>query len=268
MRTVVERTAVVAGQLRLPYAEVGGSGDTPIVFVHAYVESWRYLESLLAQLPTSLHGYAPTMRGHGDADRPNEGYRPDDFAADLVAFMDAVGIGHAVLVGASSGGVVAQIVAAGNPGRVSGLVLISTPVCLADKPGVAEMWQTIAHLEDPLDRGFVEDFVRATSPEGIPSDLIDTLVDESLKAPARVWKGTLRGLIDANTIADLERITAPTLLIWGDQDPIIPRSDQDSILHRIRDARLMVYPGAGHGVHLEQPGRVVGDLTDFIARLS
>ncbi|MFI2752111.1 alpha/beta fold hydrolase [Cellulomonas sp. P22] len=268
MTGVAVKTAAVTGQLTLPYAEVGDPAGIDVVFVHGYVESWRYLEALLERLPPFIHGYAPTQRGHGDADRPRDGYRPADYAADLVAFMDAVGVRRAVLVGTSSGGLVAEVVAGSSSDRVSGLVLVSTPATLADKPGVAEMWETIARLEDPLDRAFVEGFVRATSPESLPEGVVDDLVDESLKAPARVWKGAMRGLIDSDATAMLDRITAPTLLIWGDHDPVVPRSDQDTIVNRIRGARLVVYPGAGHGVHLEQPDRVVNDLADFVAGLS
>ncbi len=266
MTGVAVKTAAVTSQLRLPYAEVGDPAGIAVLFVHAYVESWRYLEAVLERLPPFIHGYAPTQRGHGDADRPRDGYRPADFAADLVAFMDTVGIRQAVLVGTSSGGLVAEVVA-GSSGRVSGLVLISTPATLAEKPGVAEMWKTIALLEDPLDRVFVEDFVRATSPERLPEKLIDMLVDESLKAPARVWKETLRGLIETDPTAILDRITTPTLLIWGDHDSVVPRSDQDTILNGIRGARLVVYPGVGHGAHLERPDRTVHDLTNFVADL-
>lgn len=268
MTGVAVKTAAVTSHLRLPYAEVGDPAGIAVVYVQAYVESWQYLEAVLERLPPFIHGYAPTQRGHGNADTPRDGYRPAHFAADLVAFMDTVGIRRAILVGTSSGGLVAEIVASDNSERVSGLVLISTPATLADKPGVAEMWETLALLEDPLDRAFVEDFVRATSPERMPEELLKTLVDESLKAPARVWKDTLLALINTDPTTILNRITAPTLLIWGDHDPVVPRSDQDSILNGIRGARLVVYPGAGHGVHLEQPDRLVNDLANFVAYLS
>lgn len=268
MTGVAVKTAALTSQLRLPYAEVGDPDGAAVVFVHAWVESWRYLQSLLERLPPYIHGYAPTQRGHGNADKPRNGYRPADFAADLVGFMNSVGIGRAVLVGASSGGLVAETLAGTRPDRVSGLVLISTPASLAGKPGVTEMEQTVALLKDPLDRAFVEDFVRATTPEHMPKELLETMVDESLMAPARVWKDTLLGLMGADPTALLDRITAPTLLIWGDHDPFVPRSDQDVLANGIRDARLVVYPGAGHGVHLEQPDRVVGDLSDFVASLS
>ena len=159
MDTISVRTAILASGLTLPYAETGDPAGTPVVFVHAFVESWRYFEVVLRHLPASLHGYAPTQRGHGDADRPPDDYRPEDFAADIVDFMDAVGIHRAVLVGSSSGGLVSQFVASSHPDRLSALVLISSPATLADKPGVPVMWEEIAVLEDPLDRDFVEEFV-------------------------------------------------------------------------------------------------------------
>lgn len=263
MGSVDVKTAVLASGLTVPYAETGDSAAKPVVFVHAYVESWRYFEVVLEQLPASLHGYAPTQRGHGDADQPAHGYLPEDFAADIVGFMDALGIRRAALVGASSGGLVSQLVASTYPDRVSALALISSPAYLGDKPAVAAMWEDVSALEDPLDRGFVEEFVRSTSPESVPGDFVDTLIEESLKVPARVWKETLRGLIDTDVRANLERITAPTLLIAGNDDAFVS-DDQQVLLDAIPSARLALYNGVGHSVHLAQPGRVVSDIVDFL----
>ena len=263
MGSVDVMTAVLASGLRVPYAVTGNSAGQPVVFVHAYVESWRYFEVVLGRLPATLHGYAPTQRGHGDADRPAHGYLPADFAADVAGFMDALGIRRAALVGTSSGGLVSQLVASACPDRVSALVLISSPAHLGDKPAVAAMWESICALHDPLDRGFVEEFVRSTSPRSVPEDFVDTLVEESLKAPAHVWKETLRGLIDMDIRANLKRITAPTLLIAGDDDAFVS-DDQQVLLRAIPGARLSLYNGVGHGVHLAQPERVVKDIVDFL----
>jgi pimeloyl-ACP methyl ester carboxylesterase len=267
MGTISVKTATLSSGLSLPYAETGHRTGTPVVLVHGYVESWRYFEEVLRLLPESLHGFAPTQRGHGDADRPSDGYRPEDLSADIVGFMDAVSITRAVLVGSSSGGLVSQLVASRHPDRFSALVLVSTPASLAGKPGVLAMWEEIAALEDPLDRDFVREFVRSTSPESTRAELIDVLVDESLKAPAHVWKETLRGLIDADLTGERHRITAPTLLISGDDDPFVT-SDQDVILRGIPHAQQIVYERAGHAVHLAQPDRVVKDLVDFLAASS
>jgi pimeloyl-ACP methyl ester carboxylesterase len=261
---ITVKTVALPGGLSLTYAETGEVSGLPVVFVHAYVESWRYFERVVRNLPESLHCYAPTQRGHGDSDGWSDDYRPDAFAGDIVGFMDAVRIGRAVLVGSSSGGLVSQLVASLHPDRVLGLVLISSPATLADKPGVTAMLEEVSVLEDPLDPGFVEDFVRRTSPESVPDEFVDILVGESLKAPARVWRETLRGLIEADLPVDLGQITAPTLLISGDRDAFVA-GDQDVLVHGIPDARLIVYEGAGHGVHLEYPERVIHDLVEFIS---
>ena len=267
MGSVDVMTAVLASGLRVPYAVTGGSLGTPVVFVHAYVESWRYFEDVLERLPATLRGYAPTQRGHGGADKPEHGYRPVDFADDVVEFMDALGIGSAALVGSSSGGLVSQLVAGTHPDRVSALVLLSSPAQLGDKPAVAAMWQDVSALTDPLDREFVEEFVRATSPHSLPEDLVRALVDESLEVPAHVWRETLRGLIDADLEGTRERITAPTLLLAGTDDAFVSE-DQQVLLATIPDARLTLYDGTGHGPHLAQPGRVVDDVAEFLTAIA
>ena len=265
MEVIAIKSVTLPNGLTLPYAETGNPAGVPVVLVHAYVESWRYFEVLLQDLPPSVHGYAPTQRGHGGAECPGDSYRPTDFAADIVDFMDVIGTERAVLVGCSSGGLVSQLVASTQPDRVSALVLISSPATLADKPGVSAMWEEISALSDPLDRGFVEEFVRSTSPESVPDDVVDVLIEESLKAPAMVWKATLRGLLEADLPVILDRISAPTLLISGDQDVFVG-SDQHTLLRGIPDAQLVVYEGVGHGVHIAHPDRVIKDLIAFVNR--
>src|SRR5262249_60325348 len=115
---------------------------------------------------------------------------------------------------------------------------------LADKPAVSAMWEEISALADPIERGFVENFVRITSPESVPDDLIDALTDESLRAPARTWKETLRGLIEADLPVALEQITAPTLLISGERDALVA-SDQDTLLPRMPPSDQAVYRECG-----------------------
>ncbi|MDP8927204.1 MAG: alpha/beta hydrolase [Actinomycetota bacterium] len=72
-------------------------------------------------------------------------------------------------------------------------------------------------------------------------------------------------MMEADLPVTLGRITAPTLLISGDHDAFV-RDDQDVLLHGIPDARLVVYEGTGHSVHLVQPERVIQDLFDFLAK--
>ncbi|GAA1900936.1 alpha/beta fold hydrolase [Streptomyces durmitorensis] len=265
MSAVAVHEATLRAGLVLPYAEVGDPAGTPVVLVHGYVDSWWAFEPLLRRMPSSLHGYAPTQRGHGDADKPTDGYLPEDFAADLVAFMDTVGIERAVLVGASSGGVQARIVAGRDPDRVAGLVLLGVPVTLADKPGAAELWDVVRELEGPVDRDLVERFALGMTAEPLARGFLETVVEENLKAPARVWREALRGLLETDLRATLSGILVPTLAVWGDRDPILTREEQQTILDTVIGSRLIVYEGAGHVVHWDRPERVVRDIAAFAA---
>ncbi|MFD9460612.1 alpha/beta fold hydrolase [Streptomyces sp. NPDC060027] len=268
MTVISLKSAQVREGLTLPYAEAGYPSGTPVVFVHGLADSWWSFEPVLRRLPASLHGYAPTQRGHGDADRPPEGYTPDDFAADLVAFLDAADIPRAILVGASSGGVPARIVAGSHPDRIAGLVLLGVPGTLADKPVAAAVREAVEGLADPVPRAFVEDFMAGTAARPIARGFIETMVEESLKLPAYVWQETLGGLLDADLGATLAGILVPTLVIWGDQDEYLPREDQQTILNAVHGADFLAYEGTGHVVHWEQPERVVADIAAFAARIA
>jgi pimeloyl-ACP methyl ester carboxylesterase len=71
-------------------------------------------------------------------------------------------------------------------------------------------------------------------------------------------------MIEADLPVPLDRITAPTLLIWGDHDAFV-RDDQPIMLRNLPDARQIVYEGTGHAPHLAEPGRVAMDIVDFLA---
>ncbi|GAA1167823.1 pimeloyl-ACP methyl ester carboxylesterase [Kitasatospora gansuensis] len=265
MSRIAVRTARLTEALALPYAEVGEPGGTPLVFVHGWADSWWTFEPLLRRLPAGLHAYAFTQRGHGDADRPTDGYTPADLAEDLLAFLDTVGIGRAVLIGGSSGGVQARIVAGRHPDRVAGLVFLGVPATLADKPVAREVRALVRELRDPVGREFAEAFSTGLTDGSVDPDFLETVITESLKAPARVWRDTMLGLLDTDLRATLDGISAPTLVVWGDRDDLLPRSDQQVILDAIPGARLVVHEGAGHVVYWERPADVVRDIAEFAA---
>ena len=94
------------------------------------------------------------------------------------------------------------------------------------------------------------------------------LVQENLKVPAFVWKATFEGLMQDDFSQELGHIKAPTLIVWGDQDPILPRNDQERMAALIPGARLVVYPDAGHVFYWEEPDRIASDLAFFVGNLT
>jgi len=255
-------------KVRLQYVEHGSSSGYPLILLHGYVDSWHSFERVLPHLPKSIRVFALTQRGHGDASRPTVGYAPHDFATDLVAFMDALDLETAVIAGGSSGGIVARRFAMDHPRRAEGLVLIGSPLTLGGKPGVLDLWDsTISKMEDPIDPDFVRTFTESQLALKVPRTFLETMIEENLKVPARVWKATFEGLLEDHSSEELNRITVPTLIIWGDKDTTIPLGDQETLLKRIRGSRLLVYPGAGHALYWEEPSHIASDIQAFIEDL-
>jgi len=260
-------SVTLPGGLRLPYVEQGDPAGVPVVLLHGYSDSWHSWELLLRKLPPSVHAFALTQRGHGDADRPAARYRPEDHAADVAAFMDAVGLDAAIIVGHSGGSYSAQRFALDHPDHTLGVVLIGAFRALHDNPDVLELGAAISELTDPVDPEFVRAFQESTVAQPIPAGFLETIVAESRKLPAHVWKTYLRDILEADVPTETGTIDAPTLILHGDQDAFCPRSDQDALLAAIPRAQLAVYHGTGHCPHWEQPQRTAGDLVAFARRV-
>jgi pimeloyl-ACP methyl ester carboxylesterase len=254
--------------IRLPYAESGDPAGTPVLLLHGYTDSWRSFEPVLPHLPGSLRAIALSQRGHGDADRPAAGYRAAHLAADLAALADVLGLGPAIVVGNSMGAQVAQRFAIDHPERTLGLVLIGAFTTLRGNSAVQALWDgAVSTLTDRIDPGFVREFQESMLARPVPAAFLDTVVRESLKVPARVWRAALEGQMEDDATPELGRVTAPTLILWGDKDAIAPREDQEVLAAAIPDARLEVYAGAGHAPHWEEPARVAADIASFAAGL-
>jgi non-heme chloroperoxidase len=102
----------------------------------------------------------------------------------------------------------------------------------------------------------------------VPPAFLDLVVRESLKVPARVWRGAFAGLFEDDFAAELGEIAAPTVAFWGDRDSLARRTDQDALVAGIPGARLVVYEGTGHALHWEEPERFAADLAAFVAALA
>ncbi|MCZ0978296.1 alpha/beta fold hydrolase [Streptomyces diastatochromogenes] len=148
---------------------------------------------------------------------------------------------------------------------MAGLVLLGVPATLSDKPRAAELWDTVRELRDPVDPALATALVDGMTATPLGRGFLRTVVDEVLKSPAHVWRETLRGLLETDLRATLTGILVPTLVVWGDQDPILPREDQQTILDAVPDSRLLVYEGVGHVPYWEDPDRVLRDLAAFMA---
>ena len=220
------REVTLPSGVRLQYAETGHADGEPIIMLHGYTDSWYSYARVLPELAPKYRGISITQRGHGDSDRPGS-YTGDDFAADVDGLMQALGIERATIVGHSMGSFVAQTVAIRYPHRVKKLVLIGSAAVAGNEilVGLNDFVQT---LTDPVDSTFVYEFQASTIYYPVPQPFLDTVVQESRKLPAQVWK--------------------------------------DALAAAIPNATLSVYPETGHAPHWERPGDFAKELEKFVKK--
>jgi pimeloyl-ACP methyl ester carboxylesterase len=262
------KSVELPNRVRLCYAEQGDSSGMPVVFLHGATDSWRSFERILPHLPESIRAFAVTQRGHGDSSRPVSGYCTRDFAADLAAFMDALQLKKAIVAGHCMGGLVAQRFALDYPERTQGVVLAGTLPTMRRNPQVQALWDSVvSKLEDPVDRSFVVEFQESTLAQPVPAPFFETVIQESLKVPARVWKAMFAALLKEDSSSELGRIRVPTLIVWGDRDGFCSRQDQDTLTRALVTSKLIAYSETGHALHWEEPELFADDVVNFIERL-
>jgi non-heme chloroperoxidase len=269
MLTPMIKSVDLTDRIALSYVEQGDRSGIPVLLLHGVTDSWYSYQPVLPHLPASMHVFALTQRGHGDSSQPISGYRFDDFASDLAAFMDAMEIRSAVIVGHSMGSSVAQRFAIDYPDRTAGLVLVGSFVNFRSNPDVRALWDSaVSTLTDPVDPDFIRDFQQSTLAQPVSPTFFAGVIAESLKVPAHVWKAAFAGFLETDFADEIKQIAAPTLVIWGDRDTFCPWSEQETLVAAIAGSQSIVYRDAGHALHWEQPDRFASDLVSFIETLS
>lgn len=253
----------LATAISLHYAELGTGSGEPVLFLHGFTDSWFSFSRVLRRLPPWVHAFAVDQRGHGNSDRPRQGYAISDFAADALAFLEAVGLSRATVVGHSMGSLVAQHLAIDHPERVDRLVLVGSTADPRTE-GARELEARIETLTEPEVPAFLRELSKHVTHRPLPEKFFEGVVAESRKVPLRVWRAASAGLMAFDRASDLSRIGAPTLIVWGAHDDIFPRAQQERLAEAIPDATLRVYPDAAHAPHWEHPKRFTRDLARFV----
>lgn len=241
---------VEAGGVRT-YYETHGDGE-PVLLIHGGVTTG---ESWMAQGPALAEHYrvfVPDRRGHGRTPDVEGPASMDLFAADMVAFMEALEIGPARVIGWSDGGKVAVRMALTRPDLVRKLVLIGTELTRAGGTPANDRLMTTTEGLDFLAGAFREEYARL-SPDG----------PEHFDVVFAKWAAMWPTIPDLEP-AVLEKLPMPVLLMQGDDDCV--RIEHNAAVARaIPDAQLAIIPGASHAVPLEKPELVNRLLLEFLA---
>ena len=288
---------VEANGIRLHYVEWGGEGP-PAVLLHATGFLARLWEPIATELSTRFHVYACDARGHGDSDKPvlspkatrlgeskvggpAEGYSWEGLAADLMGFLDALGLLGVPIVGHSSGAAGAVRLAAQRPEYVAAAVLIEPtvfppmPVTGSDerKEQLASaaakrrmVWDSReelmgAYRERRTFAGWREDVLRLYAEHGT-FRREDGRIE--LKCPGEIEAELYRNSLSPDTWDLLPRVRCPTLVIRGENtEPLLARV-AEGVARRIPGARLATIAGGSHFVPMEQPEAIAAEALAFL----
>ena len=262
---------MTAGEPRL-YYEVRGAGE-PLLLITGLAVSCAVLAPMAERYAARLRCITYDHPGSGRSSKRSLPFSTPQLAASAIRVLDELEIDAAHVAGISFGGAVAQELALRFPDRVRGLILISTSAA-----GPLSAWpdpRTLAAVTGRVVGGSVRRRRLWLGPAFFSPDFLDDEPDraEAILKPltahlAPPWsiagQFCAAGLHDR--ALDLGRIGAPTLVLHGDRDLLVPVSNARRLADGIEDAELRVFPGAGHGFELARPEATCSVVCDWLER--
>jgi pimeloyl-ACP methyl ester carboxylesterase len=241
IQKIVQSGKIKANDVEL-YYEIRGDG-VPIVFIHGAIENlyvWRFQTEFFSDKYKVI---AYDVRGQGKSDKPHGEYSIQIFANDLYALLQGLKIEKAIIAGYSSGGFVALQFALDHPEMVSKLVLIDTAAKFSDSIIMPFMMWLLSRIL-PYETN-IRNLINTQSNDRTP---------EEREAAFKMLTGTPKyvalKLQSANNKFDvrdkISKIKAPTLIIVGEKDTILPVEKSQFLNREIKGSKLVVIPNAKH----------------------
>lgn len=246
--------------INIAYEDSGPNLEsTPIIlFIHGYPLSRKLWQPQLSDLSEFARILIPDLRGFGDSDATPGPYTMDLLADDCICLLDRLEIIKPVIVcGLSMGGYVTFALYRKYPHRVKGLILVSTRAG-ADS---LEVKLNRDKSVDLTEKEGSEAITRVMLPKMLSPDaynshpeMVNAMRSITMSASVPGIVGVLKGMRNRpDSTPLLSQITVPTLLIFGEEDQLIPRSEIETLRDSIPGAQLHTIPNAGHVPNFEQP---------------
>jgi 3-oxoadipate enol-lactonase len=255
---VDERGRIEVGEDEVP--------PTPIVFLHGVGSDKSVWRPQLEHFSASRHALAFDYPGYGTSDPADTEADHDEFAAAILAGMDALDVGQAHICGLSLGGVVAIAMHHAAPERCASLIIADSFAAHPDGRGIfnrsvkASRAMTMRELAE--DR--VEMLLAPNAADALRDEVVATMSEinpDAYRIGARaVWLADQRERLDA--------INRPVLVVVGDQDHITPPMLSRDLASRIAGAKLIEIGGAGHLPNVEQPAAFNAAIDVFLTEIT
>jgi len=239
----MEERRVQIDEMQITY-RVSGQG-APLVMIHGLGASARWWDRNVRALARHFRVYVIDLVGFGDS-RCGQPFVLGEAATCLAKWMDAVGIHQATLIAHSMGGFIAADLAAEFPERVERLVLVDA--------AVVPFETNILQNGFGLMYGF----------RYLPLSLLPLLITDNWRAGLGTLSTALRDLLSLDLRPKLARIQAPTLIVWGENDPVTPLKMGEALAEAIPHAQFKVLSGVAHNAMWERPADFNGLVLDFL----
>ena len=251
-----------------------GAGP-PLLLIHGFTGSTETWSPLVPHLAAAHRVIAVDLPGHGRSSAPSDSgrYALDRFAGDLVRVLDDLSIDRVALLGYSMGGRAGLRFALAHVDRLAALILESTSPGIPDPQLQHERLAADLELADVIERDGIETFVDRwerlplwESQEKLPAGVRQKLREQRLANRAIGLANSLRGAgagVDMSVLDRLGEIQAPVLVVAGALDSRYVELGQ-TMVSSIPNARMVVVPGSGHAVHLEQPEALTDSVVSFL----
>lgn len=259
--------------VRIHYQEKGTG--TPLVLLHGFTSSTYSWKDIFEPLSRNFRVIAVDLKGFGFSGKPDGDYSRGAQGVLVAHLLDHLKVEKAWLCGSSMGGEVALSMALRDPQRVAGLILIdSAGVEVLGSGSLAPRYLLLPVV------GRVLTALSLTSDKLVREGLQQSFYDRSKVTEERIayyyrflkTRGGQLAALRARTQADespieedLNKISGPVLIIWGQQDALIPLEAGAKMNKLIKDSKLVVFDNCGHLPQEEMPARTVDEMVNFIA---
>ena len=257
---------ITVDENKIRYLESGNSGDT-LVLVHglgASAERWEYV---IPHFQEHFRVIVPDLIGFGYSDKPMVDYTTDFFAEFLKKFLEKLEISNPIIIGSSLGGQITAEYTLNNNSSVQKLILVSPSGVMKHSTPALDAY-VMAALYPNMDAAKnAFEMMSGTSKE-IDQKIIEGFVKRMQMPNAKMaFMSTLLGLKNSQTLTEkLSSITVPTMVVWGEKDPVIPVQYADSIVSTIQDCRFYRMDGCGHTPYVEAPADFVKIVMEFLGK--
>jgi pimeloyl-ACP methyl ester carboxylesterase len=264
------------GGYRAHYREDGDPALPTLVLLHGFADSFTTWEGWVRDLEPQFHVISLDFPGHGLTRAPQGSSLSGDALADFVdAFAKALALPKFAVAGNSMGGGAAWQLAVRHPERIRALVLVDAAGFANDRPAGDEPL-AFKILRYRLGRTLLSKIDnRPLIDQGLKADVYDkTLITEALvdrfaefqRAPGHreILMGINLGARPASTAELLSTVKVPTLILWGESDPLIEPAAAKKFAAAIAGSKLITYPHVGHLPQLEIPQRSAADTAAFL----